>query len=292
MPKEKKSATSAISSARSAARGVSIIVPIVMSQAARHRASSRSATALLHPAAGERAAPRRLTVSGIMISTIGLLAGCARRSRGRLDERPHLHRVEAGLHDAEPHAARAEHRVVLAPRLGGREQVGLLGRQARCVACLTRSSSTDGQELVQRRVEQPDGDGQPVHRLEDLRRSRSAGRRAAPRARPPPRPACRRGSSARTIGRRSSPRNMCSVRHRPMPSAPNSRALLRVRAGVGVGPHAELALADLVGPAEDRVELRRRLGARRAPPRRARPRRCVPSMEMTSPSCTDRRRRP
>ena len=29
----------------------------------------------------------------------------------------------------------------------------------------------------------------------------------------------------RTTGRRSSPRNMCSVRHRPMPSAPSERAL-------------------------------------------------------------------
>ena len=29
----------------------------------------------------------------------------------------------------------------------------------------------------------------------------------------------------RTTGRRSSPRNMCSVRHRPMPSAPSVRAL-------------------------------------------------------------------
>ncbi len=29
----------------------------------------------------------------------------------------------------------------------------------------------------------------------------------------------------RTTGRRSSPRNMCSVRHNPMPSAPNRRAL-------------------------------------------------------------------
>ncbi len=42
-----------------------------------------------------------------------------------------------------------------------------------------------------------------------------------------------RASSARimrcTIGRRS-PRNMCSVRHRPMPSAPNSRGLARVLA--------------------------------------------------------------
>jgi hypothetical protein len=36
----------------------------------------------------------------------------------------------------------------------------------------------------------------------------------------------------------------------------------RVFAGVGVGTHRELALADLVGPLEDRLELRRRLRRR------------------------------
>ena len=53
---------------------------------------------------------------------------------------------------------------------------------------------------------------------------------------------------------------MCSVRHSPMPSAPKSAGVGGVLAGVGVGAHAELALADRVGPAEDRVELGRRLG--------------------------------
>jgi hypothetical protein len=46
---------------------------------------------------------------------------------------------------------------------------------------------------------------------------------------------------------RSPSKNMCSVRHRPMPSAPKSRARLRVGRRVGVGPHAERAV--LVGPA-------------------------------------------
>ena len=61
-----------------------------------------------------------------------------------------------------------------------------------------------------------------------------------------------------TMGRRSSSKNMCSVRQRPMPSAPNSTARCGVARVVGVGPDAQLAR--LVGPAQQR-----RPG--RAPPR-------------------------
>ena len=67
---------------------------------------------------------------------------------------------------AEATPAGAEHRVRLPPVLRGREQApafvvelpsGLANQQLLDV----------GEELVQRRVEQPDGDGQAVHRLED-----------------------------------------------------------------------------------------------------------------------------
>ena len=90
----------------------------------------------------------------------------------------------------------------------------------------------------------------------------------------------------RTTGSRSSPRNMCSVRHSPMPSAPNCAGVLGVRSVVGVGPDLELAPADVVGPAQDGLELRRRLG--RGQPQLAEDdlARCVPSSEMTSPSLT------
>ena len=80
-----------------------------------------------------------------------------------------------------------------------------------------------GQELVQRRVEQPDGDRQAVHRLEDpdevlaLQRQQLLERGLARPRR------SRRGSAARRSCLRS-PRNMCSVRHSPMPSAPIRRA--------------------------------------------------------------------
>ena len=58
VPNEKKSATSAISSARSAARGVSIIVPIVTVDGPRRRRRAPSSMASSDPAAGQRPAPR------------------------------------------------------------------------------------------------------------------------------------------------------------------------------------------------------------------------------------------
>ena len=72
--------------------------------------------------------------------------------------------------------------------------------------------------------------------------------------------ACSSASSAARMNRWTSgsrsPRNMCSVRHRPMPSAPKRRATCVV-GQVGVGAHAERA--ELVGPAEDHVERSGRL---------------------------------
>ncbi|MCK7469039.1 MAG: hypothetical protein MZU91_13520 [Desulfosudis oleivorans] len=78
-----------------------------------------------------------------------------------------------------------------------------------------------GQELVQRRVDQADDDraGRPSPRTG--RRSPRAGRAAA---RPAPRSRSCAGlgqdHAAARCGRRSVSKNMCSVRHRPMPSAP------------------------------------------------------------------------
>ena len=78
---------------------------------------------------------------------------------------------------------------------------------------------------MQRRVEQPDRHRQPVHRARGCPRSRPAAW------------AARRSSAALALLRRRRPgssparpagaprlMNMCSVRQRPMPSAPNSRA--------------------------------------------------------------------
>ena len=70
--------------------------------------------------------------------------------------------------------------------------------------------------------------GRPVHRAEDpdevaaLHRQELRERALARGARR------RRGSSRAPRGCGSASKNMCSVRQRPMPSAPNSRAILRV----------------------------------------------------------------
>jgi hypothetical protein len=80
------------------------------------------------------------------------------------------------------------------------------------------------QEFVERRIEQPDGDGQPRHDPEDLLEiPRWAGRSLASAVRRP------FSLSARIIWRtfviRSASKNICSVRQRPIPSAPNSREM-------------------------------------------------------------------
>ena len=122
--------------------------------------------------------------------------------------------------------------------------------RARSTSCAT---SGCGQELVQRRVEQADRHRQAVHRLEQALEVAPAGAAAARRAR------SRRSSSssARIIADASSrggpsPKNMCSVRQRPMPSAPNSRALL---ASSGVSAFVRTPRrAELVGPAQHGLE--------------------------------------
>ena len=91
----------------------------------------------------------------------GLLAG-----DGRLDDRLGLHLVEAGLEDAEPTPARAEHRVGLPPHLrDGQHAATLVVELALGVA--DEQLLDVGEELVERRVEEADGHGQAVHRLED-----------------------------------------------------------------------------------------------------------------------------
>ncbi len=89
----------------------------------------------------------------------------------------------------------------------------------------------------------------------------------------------------RTIGSRSSPRNMCSVRHRPIPSAPNWRAL------AASGPLSALArTASLpLRMASAQLRMTANSGGGSAvdsctSPRTTSP--LVPSMEIMSPSWT------
>ena len=113
---------------------------------------------------------------------------------------------------------------------------------------------------MQRRIDQADGDGKSVHGLEDADE-------VAPLVRQElverllRRPS---GESAMIIswmascrsmlfsGNSKSLKNMCSVRTRPIPSAPISRAFLRIVRRIGIGPHMEFS--DGIRPAHQRGE--------------------------------------
>ena len=74
---------------------------------------------------------------------------------GCADDRAHLHLVDLGPHQAEAAAARPEHRVRLLQRADPLAHL-VVGRLVE-----------RRQELVQRRIEEPDRDREPGHRLED-----------------------------------------------------------------------------------------------------------------------------
>ena len=84
---------------------------------------------------------------------------------GRFEDGAHLHPGDLGIDDPEPAAAKAEHRVHLAHVLDQALDV------LRLLAHLLRQRRDFllvlGKELVERRVEQPDGDGEAFHRAED-----------------------------------------------------------------------------------------------------------------------------
>ena len=224
VPKLKKSACSAISSAVSAARGTSIIVPIEDVELAfelllgldRRRSSARVMLAQhlqLRGGADERNHDLGLGVD--------LLALAGDR---RFDDRPYLHLEDFGIGDAKRQ-----------PRW---PSIGLARATARRGASRPPASRpvrlaisflglvVVRQEFVQRRIEQANRDRQALHRGEDADEVFALERQQLGQA-----PSCDlRPLSARIISRigemRSPSKNMCSVRHRPMPSAPNSRARL------------------------------------------------------------------
>ena len=195
--------------------------------------------------------------SGIMISGVtGLPVFSARLDRA-LEDRARLH-----LRRSPDSGWRAARR---GSRASGLNSCSSAAR-ARSFSALTPialatssiSASVLRQELVQRRIEQADRDRQPVHDLEQIRRNPGAASGAAWRA--------RRGGprslSARIISRtatmRSPSKNMCSVRQRPMPSAPNARA---ARASVGVSALARTFMRlHRIGPGHEGGEIAGQLG--------------------------------
>ena len=86
---------------------------------------------------------------------------------GGLHEGTDLHLVQPRLHHTKADTAGAEHGVEFVPTLGRRQQL-LLPLGEAFGGLLDTEVLGLGQELVQRRVEQADGDGQAVHLAQDV----------------------------------------------------------------------------------------------------------------------------
>ena len=103
-----------------------------------------------------------------MTSGCGSLPACL-SSRGRVRDRADLHVGQAGDDQAEPDAAQAEHGVLLVqPAHRGEQLLVLLGGRVAGQRDLDGQIGQVGEELVQRRVDQPDRHRQAVHGVEDL----------------------------------------------------------------------------------------------------------------------------
>src|SRR4029077_13517828 len=88
---------------------------------------------------------------------------------GRVCDRADLHLEQAGDDQAEPDAAQAEHRVLLVqPAYRGEQYLVLLRGRVAGQGDLDGEFGEVGQELVQRRVDQPDRGRQAVHGVQDL----------------------------------------------------------------------------------------------------------------------------
>ena len=233
VPKEKKSATSAdLVGAQRGARHLD------------HRPDQAlGVRRLLRPhLLGERAQPCELLAEPDErvhdLDERRLAGALVHRLRGARD-RADLHLVDLRELQAEPAAARAEHRVRLVQRADARAHLVvrrlLLGRK----------------ELVQRRIEQPDRHRQPGHRLEDPFEVRLLERQQAIERRAPAR--LRVGEDHLLHDREPvAEEHVLGPAETDALGAELARArrVLRV-----VGVRAHLEAAQLVGPAEDRLEV-------------------------------------
>ncbi len=70
------------------------------------------------------------------------------------------------LQNAEPNPAGAEHRILFVVCLGRSQQPGL-GRAQPGLRLADQELGDIGKELVERRIEQANGDGKPIHGFEN-----------------------------------------------------------------------------------------------------------------------------
>ena len=274
----------------SAARGSSIIVPIVASSSTPSRAASSASTAgglLGHQAQLAHGADQR---DHDLRAARRARAGGPRRRPGR-SPGPACRTAPGRRCPAAPRAARASGSPRAAgapPRAASRPcRWARRGRAAR--ATRTDSSVRSGRNSCSGGSSSRIVTGLPAIAREDLdevaplqRQQLGQGRPRAPRR--------SSASTSRSTVARRSPRNMCSVRHSPMPCGAEPARPRRVLAGVGVGPHQQppprVGVADepvhrahqvarvrgrRVRRALEVLDHRRR---RRPAPRRGTPRRC------------------
>ena len=245
VPKEKKSAASAIRCAVSAARGNSIIVPIgmVSVDAAFGAQRPRPGSARTRPAPG--AAPSPNPTSGTMISTFGFLPA-SDQVAGRLGDRPDLQREQARRRAARAGRragpASGSIRAASPPRRaasGRRRRRRRSRRAASASATLTASSVRSGRNSCSGGSSSRMFTGSPSiassSSVKSLRCNGNSASSAASRSSAVP------ARMTRSISDRRSPRNMCSVRHSPMPWAPSDLRPGRVLGGVRVGPDRQPA---------------------------------------------------
>lgn len=222
MPKEKKSADFAIRLARNAARGSSIIVPIAMSSLIP-RSSSTAATCC---SSSLRTiwSSRTLATSGTMISGRGVPWTAMRSAAASAIARPCIrNRPGIWMPRRTPRSpsigfcswrrrtwvSRVAARSSTSPRSSARATSTLRSVRSGRNSCSggSRSRMVTGRPSIASRI--------------SVKSWRCSGRSAASASSTP-------ASSSATISfstsSRRSPRNMCSVRHRPMPWAPKRRA--------------------------------------------------------------------
>ena len=172
-----------------------------------------------------------------------------------LEDRARLHLIDLGIGDAQPAAAMAEHRIELV-QLGGAAAQRLdlqpgRGGDIGEFAFLVR------QELVQRRVEQADGDGQPRHHLEDRGEVAALlGQQLVERD-----PAALFVGREDHLAHRGDARGVEEHMLGAAQADPLRAELTRGAGVVGcVGVGADLQAANLIGPAHQRAEVARQLG--------------------------------
>ena len=185
-----------------------------------------------------------------MISAVDRLSRPLPRLNRALENRARLHLGDLGIADGQAHAAEAEHRIEFVQLRRTRAQ--FLRAHPHRLGHLIDLVVRFRQEFMQRRIEKANRDRQPGHDLEQLGEilalhGQQLGERRAPS----------RFVSARIISRtatmRSPSKNMCSVRQRPMPSAPKLRA---ARASAGVSALARTFIRlDAIRPAHQGREI-------------------------------------